>query len=50
MKYKFLSPNGAQSMGRSLEFSRRVAEQTDSALAPAVATTSEFICESSRAL
>ena len=49
MKYKFLLPNGAQPMGRTLEYFRRVAKQTDSALARAVATEREFICDSIRA-
>ena len=49
MKYKFLLPTGAHSMGRALEHLRRVAKQTDDALARAVAAEREFICESIRA-
>ena len=46
MKYKSLFSNGAQSMGRALEYFRRVAKQTDSASARAAAAEREFICDS----
>ena len=46
LKYKFLLPNAAHSMGRALEYFRRVAKQTDSASARAAAAEREFICDS----
>ena len=48
MKYKYLLPNGAQQMGKALEYTRSVAKQADSALVHAVACEPEFICESMR--
>ena len=50
MKYKYLLPNGVQSMDKALEYVRRVAQQTDSSLARAVANEREFIRESMRML
>ena len=48
MKCKYLLPNGVQPIDRPLEYSRRVAKRTDSALACAVASEREFIWEAMR--
>ena len=50
VRCKLLAPDGAHSTGRALEYFRRVAEQTDSVLARAVAAGRELICEFIRAL
>ena len=50
MKYKYLLGNGGRTMDKALEYFRRVAKQTDSPLARAVAYEREFICEVMRIL
>ena len=50
MRYKYLLPTGAQSMGKALEYFRRVAKEADSSRVRAVASEREFICETMRIL
>ena len=50
MKYKYLLPNGVRAMDKAWEHFRRVAKQTDSPLARAVANECEYICEARRIL
>ena len=50
MKYRYLLPNGVQSLDKAHKYSRRAAKQTDSSLVRAVASERVFICEAMRIL
>ena len=50
VKFKYLLPNGGQSMDKAPEYFRSVARQPDIALARAVACEREYICDSMRIL
>ena len=50
MQYNYLLPNGGQSTDKASEWFRRVAKQTESPLARAVANAREYCCGAMRLL
>ena len=50
MKYKYPLSGGARTIGKALEYFRRVVKQSDDPLVRAVASEREFICEAMRTL
>ena len=50
MKFKYLLSGGVQSMDKVFEYFRRVVKESNDALAQAVASEREFICEAMRVL